>query len=368
MWEWLRETYIEPSQAPPSPTGSSGGDGRGKAIAGPAQPHQYGGAKNIVEQADHGGGSSRPPLLASRLARVEIPDHSQVVDCWAVAIDFETANASFASACSVGVAWLRRAEIAHRAHVLLRPPGNRFDVGNIRVHGITAADVEDEPEFPAVWERLASHLQGKVVLAHNAAFDSRVLRETLCAYDLPVPNLKVRCTLDLSRTAWPQLKRHRLPDVAEHLRIPLRHHHALADAEACALIAVQAAIRLRDPALMKGIGEDCDGSLPVAVPSRPEVHSTSDGSSEGARDHLCGLTFVVSGVLDSMSREAAVASIKAAGGRTVSAVSPQVDILVAGVAPGPAKIRTAESLQAKGCALRIIGEADFIELLERGEV
>jgi DNA polymerase-3 subunit epsilon len=47
----------------------------------------------------------------------------------------------------------------------------------------------------------------------------------------------------MSRRAFPELPRHNLKAVTTHLRIPLRHHDALSDARACAIIAHQCMVR-----------------------------------------------------------------------------------------------------------------------------
>jgi DNA polymerase-3 subunit epsilon len=41
----------------------------------------------------------------------------------------------------------------------------------------------------------------------------------------------------MSRRTFPKLERHNLASVASHLRIALKHHDALSDARASALIA-----------------------------------------------------------------------------------------------------------------------------------
>jgi len=56
------------------------------------------------------------------------------------------------------------------------------------------------------------------------------------------PDLAFRCTVRLARAVW-QLRPTTLPDVCAHLRIPLRHHDALSDAEACARIVIAAVAR-----------------------------------------------------------------------------------------------------------------------------
>jgi len=56
---------------------------------------------------------------------------------------------------------------------------------------------------------------------------------------VPVPDLRIECSMRMARDAW-GLRPTKLPDTCRHLGIPLRHHDALSDAEACARIVLAA--------------------------------------------------------------------------------------------------------------------------------
>ena len=59
------------------------------------------------------------------------------------AIDFETANSSAASACSVGLIKVRDGKVVDRAGWLIQPPlgHDHFQEWNVRIHGIQPQDV-----------------------------------------------------------------------------------------------------------------------------------------------------------------------------------------------------------------------------------
>ncbi len=78
---------------------------------------------------------------------------------------------------------------------------------------------------------------------------------------------------------------------------------------------------------------------------------------------LAGKAVVVTGTLESMSRERAVDAVKARGGASPGSVSKKTAYLVAGAEPGAAKVAKAEA-----CGVRVIDEAAFLRLLETGEV
>jgi len=54
---------------------------------------------------------------------------------------------------------------------------------------------------------------------------------------------------------------------------------------------------------------------------------------------LAGLTFVVTGVLETVERETALSLIKQCGGRVTSTISRNTSYIVVGDEPGPAKIK-----------------------------
>lgn len=156
-----------------------------------------------------------------------------------LAIDFETATSAAASACAVGLAFIEGDAVTERAYSLIRPADLRFDPGNIRVHGIRPHDVLDAPSFPEVFARFADRLDGALVVAHNASFDLKVLRESLSLYGLPLPRFSALCTVALSRRLWPESPNHKLSTMAARFGLGFRHHHAGDDAFACATIALE---------------------------------------------------------------------------------------------------------------------------------
>lgn len=159
-----------------------------------------------------------------------------------VAIDFETANNSRNSACSLAAVTVENGEIVKKAYSLIKPPQLQFDPRCVDIHGIEPEMVLEKPTFAELWPAIyENHLKGKIVIAHNAKFDMEVLRATLQHYDLDLPNLKYSCTLKISRKVWPELPRHKLNVVGDFLGITFQHHQALDDAMTCAKIAIAAA-------------------------------------------------------------------------------------------------------------------------------
>lgn len=155
------------------------------------------------------------------------------------AIDFETANSHSTSVCSVGIVVIRNGIIQDRFYELIRPAPNFYCYWNNRIHGLSASDTAAADPFPKVWARIAPQIAGLPLVAHNSSFDEGCLRAAHLHYGMPYPAYRFHCTCRASRRAHPELSDHKLHTVAAHVGYDLRnHHHALADAEACAAIAM----------------------------------------------------------------------------------------------------------------------------------
>lgn len=156
-----------------------------------------------------------------------------------VAIDFETANANRASACSIGLVTVKDGKIIDEYYSLIKPKIMYFNKENIDIHGITPEMVKDAPNFEQIWPEIFKRLQGKQVVAHFAKFDMNVLRNVLHAYYLPLPTFNYICTWVLSKKAFLGLEHYSLDYVARHIGFKFEHHHALEDARACAAIMTE---------------------------------------------------------------------------------------------------------------------------------
>lgn len=159
------------------------------------------------------------------------------------AIDFETANRYADSACSLTAVSIAGQAVMHEGYTLIKPPFNRFDEDNIRIHGITPQMVSAKPTFDALWPDIRERLNKRILIAHYAVFDTRVLRSLIKRYNLPGLDASYACTVEISRKVWPDLPNHKLDTVADHLGFTFRHHQALDDARACARIVCAAAER-----------------------------------------------------------------------------------------------------------------------------
>ena len=154
------------------------------------------------------------------------------------AIDFETANNARSSVCSVGLVIVRDYEIVDSFYSLILPEPNYYNYWCSRVHGLTREDTEEAPVFPKVWAKIEPLIEGLPLVAHNKPFDESCLKAVFRVYQMDYPDYEFYDTLRASRQVLPYLENHQLHTVAAACGYRLaHHHHALADAEACAWIA-----------------------------------------------------------------------------------------------------------------------------------
>ena len=171
-----------------------------------------------------------------------------------VAIDFETADYSRDSACSVGLVKFNGEKVTDTFYSLIRPPSLYVIPNFTDIHGLAAEDLKDAPVFRDLWEsKILPFVCGLPLAAHNAAFDMGVLRAVLDSYGLAIPELSYFCTCSLARHAWPELKSHALTALARHFGISYNAHNALDDAETCGRMVLLAAEELGGKKSLKGL-------------------------------------------------------------------------------------------------------------------
>lgn len=291
-----------------------------------------------------------------------------------IAIDFETANDKRSSPCSVGLARVVDGKLTQPLEILIKPQGNCFCGFNISLHGITPELVRHQPEFPGVWQRMLDQLQGRLVVAHNAAFDMSVLRATLSLYELPWPDLEYVCSLKLAQAAMPDLNQHGLSSVCDYLGIDLQHHRAASDAAGSAYIALHVMemtesgdLRTAAEKLGVSIGRIAPGSY---TPCSRRLSSRSfkipDNDVLGVeicstvQGRLVGKRVAFTGTLMSMQRNIAAGIVHAAGGEWQKSVTRETDLLVVGAYPSGAKLATAASRMDRYGKPALVCEDEFL--------
>jgi len=151
--------------------------------------------------------------------------------------DVETANERRDSICAIGIIRYENNQIIYEKEILINPE-TEFNYFNIKVHGITEADVACAPTFPEIWDEIKAYFDQTILVAHNAkSMDLCALYRTLERYGLPEVRNDYICTLELAKMIFKgndAVSSYRLDVLANLYDIKLlNHHNALDDARAC---------------------------------------------------------------------------------------------------------------------------------------
>jgi len=286
-----------------------------------------------------------------------------------VAIDFETANAKRASACSIGMARVRGGEIVETFYELIKPEPFDFNYINISIHGITPEMVGAKPTFVELWSKINSFVGDDVLVAHNVSFEQSVINQTLSQGGLQLPNFDYLCTLYMTKVNYPRRLGYKLDDVCKDLLGKnVNHHDALEDAIACAELAVHNISKFPKQPL-----KELMGALYV-TPQKEKIEWKKLTGIKPSREELdpnhpyFDKKFVVTGVLHSFSRERAVQLIVDCGGVYQDAVTKGTDFLVVGdedyqllqYGNRSGKAKKVDDYNAKGANIKIIKEDEFL--------
>ncbi len=199
-----------------------------------------------------------------------------------VCLDTET-NGKAGDACEmteVGAVLVGGGELHDRWETLVpvRAPLGR---GIQRFTGISQAMVDEAPPAEMSLPELAELLEGRVLVAHNASFDCRVLRQAFERAGLVWPDPPTLCTVALARRLHPLARQRKLGPLAESLGIEVEvTHRALADAETCARVFCALFPKLCGAAATVG---DALGVLKPARPARRARRTDGGPSLRGAR-------------------------------------------------------------------------------------
>ena len=280
-----------------------------------------------------------------------------------VAIDVETANPDLASICQVGVVTFKDSKPSDTFQALVNPE-DEFSPVNVSIHGIDESSVSGCGTFPVAMHSLRPLLNGKIVVSHTA-FDRVSLARAIEKYQLPTIECRWLDTARVVRRAWKQFAKsgYGLADVAEWCDIDFVHHRADEDARAAGQILVRAVAEtgicvedwLRQA--QQPIGSGSASSLINRI-----------GNPQGP---LAGEVIVFTGALTIPRWEAADLAASA-GCEVEPSVTKKTTLLVVGDQDlrrlaghqRSSKHRKAEALILSGQPLRILGETDFMKMVD----
>lgn len=296
--------------------------------------------------------SSAKPVRAKQKGAVQNIDNPSFV-----ALDVETAQGARWSICQIGLAIVNNGVVNDSISYLIQPPENKYQRGNINIHGITPVMTKDEPLFPQIWKNVLPIIENILIVAHNTDFDIDCLQKTLTYYNLEIPNFKTDCTF--KRTG------DRLDSLCEAYNVELTNHHdAVSDAIACAKIYVKllnqeepdfSKITPRKPRVKKNYNFDGHERLQGDV-LKPDLKNANP------HNLFYKKKVVFTGVLSTISRNEAAGIIKKMGADINTTISKKTDFVITGQDPGPSKMNKIIKHNNEGSEIKIIYEKEFIEM------
>lgn len=287
------------------------------------------------------------------------------------ALDFETANASRSSVCSIGLAKVVNGEI-DRTYYSLVNPCERFDARNIAVHGIRPKDVEDAPSFAHIFDEVMAFIGDDPIVAHFAQFDINVLRGTADKHRLTLPNNPYFCSCMLAKSVL-TLSSNKLNVVAGHFDFTFNHHNALEDAVACAVIVNN---MMKHHVSLNQFLEEANYSFGYIhgdsfKKKKPVRRSKPKSKPFGHPFSQKSIAFT--GTLTLMKRQEAIDLVTSLGANVHATVKKDTDYLIVGESDAKkyrnghisAQIQKAKNWQAKGGPVKLVSERKFFDVLSK---
>ena len=182
-----------------------------------------------------------------------------------VALDLETTGLDFEKDEIIEVALVRFENGVEGESVdyLVKPVNAQLRPFIENLTGIYNTDLENAEPFAAVAEKIYSFIGDLPIVAHNAMFDSKFLKQTFAKVGISLDNHPVWDSLTVSRIAYQDVPNHRLDTLVQELGIERsRAHRALPDAVACGELFVRAIEKIQnsDPWLVDALARIATGS------------------------------------------------------------------------------------------------------------
>ena len=281
------------------------------------------------------------------------------------AIDVETANASRASICQIGIVQVVNGQVSDTWTTLVDPE-EPFDFWNVRrIHGIDQDAVQGSPTMPQIREELRHRLRGSYLVSHTG-FDRMAFERAMSKYRLEQLQVTWLDSAAIAKSAWPENGRWNLKAVAARLGLTFQHHDALEDAKVVSQIVLQASEETG-----RNI-EDWAYVLPPAAKRGERKPRSVNRDSVNEDGPLAGHCVVFTGQLSMTRNEAADMAAESASAVSRN-VSRKVTMLVVGMRDrGHQELygksgshKKAEQLIEKGFDIEILSEDDFLALVRQ---
>lgn len=293
-----------------------------------------------------------------------------------VVFDIETTglDPSIDEIIEIGAIKVKNNKVTEKFHSLIKP-NYKIDAFITNLTGITNDMVEEAPRIDEVLEKFLNFIGNNILVGHNVHFDINFVYDNLVKTNCsPLKNNFID-TLRLARRILPELKHHRLKDLANHYNIDLEgNHRAIKDTE----ITLSLYWKLEEAIKEKyGSIEMFTNTIKKTYSYQQPVSTIIPTTTNFNQENFFYNQYVaITGTLERMSRKEALQIIVNLGGHIEGTVTYKTNYLILGnndynpILRGKksSKLIKAENFKLKGSDIEIISENVFYDLLRNNKI
>ena len=285
-----------------------------------------------------------------------------------IIFDLETTglDPDFNEIIEIGAIKYRNMEPIEQFHSFIKPD-NVIDDFITELTGITNDMVKNAPKINYVLPLFINFISDDILIGHNVNFDINFVYDEMLRYEFGYLNNNFVDTLRMSRKLLPDLRHHRLNDLAEYFDIDTNgHHRAMKDVE----ITNKVYIKLKE--LMLSMYNNIDELKKTYKSHSIKYSDIKANITDIDKDSPFFNKYVtITGTLEKMQRKEAMQVIANLGGICQDGVNKDTNYLVLGNNDYNSRLRgkksnkliKAENLKIKGKDIEIISENIFYDIL-----
>ncbi len=159
-----------------------------------------------------------------------VGSHDASLDDYMIVFDLETTglNANYERITEIGAVKVKNGDVVEVFNTFVNPE-RPIPPHIVELTSITDEMVKDAPDEKTALQMFYDFCGDcKILVAHNAPFDTGFLKATAARHNMPYDFTSID-TVPIIRTLYPELKRVTLDNVAKFLKLPAFHHHRACD-------------------------------------------------------------------------------------------------------------------------------------------
>mgnify|MGYP001024698908 FL=1 len=295
---------------------------------------------------------------------IDIPNNYVVFDIETTGLDPE-----FDEIIEIGAVKIKDGIKIDTFNSLIKPE-YEIDEFITELTGITNGMVENAPSIDEVLPKFMDFIRDYIIIGHNVNFDINFIYDNLEELNIPPITNDFVDTLRISRRLIPELKHHKLSDLANYFNIDTNgSHRSLKDVE----ITLEVLKNLNTMIIEKYQNMDNfkDACKPKSHSGIRASDITTNNTEFDEENMLYDKYVVITGTLGKMLRKEAMQVIADLGGHCQDGVNKDTNYLILGnndynpILRGKksSKLLKAENLKLKGQDIEIISENVFYDII-----